>query len=334
MAVDLTTQYLGLTLKTPLVAAACPLTGDITMLQRMEDAGAGAAVLPSVFQEQIEHEDEDLYGLRTCEDIETESPGFIPDLLDYNAGPDSYLRLIGLAKRTLRIPVIASLNGMRQGDWIRYAKSMTDAGADALEVNFCFVPTDALMTGQAVEDQLVELVASLRGLTKIPLAVKIGPYFSALPNLAQRLVTVGADGLVLFNRFLEPDIDVDAFRIEPHLQLSQRYELRLPLRWIAILRDQLSISLAATSGIHTATDAMKAILAGADVVMMASTLYRNGVDHLFKMQHDLIDWMQKHDFSSLADLRGNMSFGHCSDPSALERANYLRFLMSAPEHVV
>ncbi len=331
MAVDLTTQYLGLPLKNPLVVAACPLTGDLTMLRQMEEAGAGAAVLPSVFQEQIEHDDEELCSPHRREgEEEGGAASFIPGLLDYNAGPNSYLQMIGLAKKTVRMPIIASLNGTRQGSWIRYAKSMTEAGADALEVNVCYVPTDPSMTGQAVEDQLVDLVASLRELTKIPLAVKIGPFYSALPNLARRLAAAGANGLVLFNRFLEPEIDVESFRIESQLQLSQRYELRLPLRWIAILRDQLSISLAATSGVHTATDAIKAILAGADVVMMASALYRHGVDHLFKMHHDLVNWMQEHDFGSLTELRGNMSFGHCVDPSALERANYLKFLMSLP----
>jgi dihydroorotate dehydrogenase (fumarate) len=330
MGVDLTTQYLGLQLTCPLVVAACPLTADLTMLRRMEEAGAGAAVLPSVFQEQIERQDEDLYHTSSHSGQVESSASFVPDMADYNAGPDSYLQLIELAKKNVKMPVIASLNGTASGSWTRYAKSMGEAGADALEVNVSYVPTDPAISGQQIENRLVELVGNLREQTNLPLAVKIGPYYSALPSLAQQLVAQGANGLVLFNRFLEPEIDVETFTIRSHLQLSERFELRLPLRWIAILRDQLSISLAATSGVHTATDAVKAILAGADVTMMASALYRHGVDHLFKLYHDLGEWMQNHGFPSLAELRGKMSFARCRDAGALERANYLNFLASGP----
>jgi dihydroorotate dehydrogenase (fumarate) len=330
MTVDLRTRYLGMSLKNPFVAAACPLTGDLTRLRRLEEAGVAAAVLPSLFQEQIEREDEELFPPEDAEECETIATGVVPDLLDYNAGPDSYLRLVELAKRSVTIPVIASLNGTHPGSWTRFAKSMCAAGADALELNVCFIPSDPAISGQMVEDRVVDLVATVRDGLSIPLAVKIGPYFTALPHLAQRLVAAGANGLVLFNRFLEPDIDLESFRTKAQIELSTSHELRLPLRWIAILHDQVPISLAAVSGIHSATDAIKAILSGADVVMTASALYRNGVGYVQAMKDELIQWMEDHQFASLDDIRGNMSFSRCRDPSAIERANYLRFIMSLP----
>lgn len=327
--IDLTAHYLGMVLRNPLVVAACPLTGDLTTLRRLEEAGAAAAVLPSLFEEQIKHQDEELYRMyrREAQDVD-ESENFVPRLMDYNSGPDSYLRLIEHAKRSVRMPIIASANGTRHGRWIRYAKLMAEAGADALELNICFIPTDPEMTGGQVEDQVVELVGAVRELISIPLAVKIGPFFSALPNLARRLAAAGANGLILFNRFLEPEIDLESLRIEPRLTLSDARELRLPLRWIAILRDQVSISLAATSGVHSAADTLKAILAGADVVMMASTLLRHGPDYLDKIHHELVEWLQQHEYESLAALRGSMSLRYSTDPCALERANYLKFLTS------
>lgn len=331
MMTDLTTTYMGLKLRNPLVVAASPLTGDLTMLCRLEDAGAAAVVLPSVFEEQIQHRDDQVYHLydRGWEDY-SEPLGVMTDLSDYNAGPDSYLRMIECAKRSVQIPIIASLNATQNGPWIRYAKLMAEAGADAVELNICFIPTDPELTSQQVEDHYVELVATVRAQISVPLAVKIGPFVTALPNLAKRFAAAGANGLVLFNRFLEPDIDIETRRIEPRLVLSNRFELRLPLRWIAILRDQVAVSLAATSGIHTATDAIRAILAGADIVMMASTLLRNGPNYLLTMHHDLVEWLEVKSVESLQQLRGTMSMGNLFDPSALERANYLKTISTFP----
>jgi dihydroorotate dehydrogenase (fumarate) len=335
MAADLTTVYMGLKLRNPLVIAACPLTGDLTMLRRLEDAGAAAAVLPSVFEEQIQHRNDQVYHLYDRDWEEACEPlGIIADLSDYNSGPDSYLRMIECAKRTVQIPIIASMNATRKGAWVRYAKLMAEAGADALELNICFIPTDPELSSQQLEDQYVELVAAVRAQISLPVAVKIGPFVSALPNLAGRFVAAGANGLVLFNRFLEPDIDIESRRIEPRLALSNGFELRLPLRWIAILRDQVAVSLAATSGIHAAVDAIKAILAGADVVMMASTLIRHGPNYLLTVHHDLVEWLEQNEVASLTQLRGTMSMGNLADPSALERANYLKMISTFPAEKV
>jgi dihydroorotate dehydrogenase (fumarate) len=285
-----------------------------------------------LFEEQIERQDEELFSTHDGDrDTEEDLPGYISELSDYNSGPDSYLKLVENAKRCLQIPIIASLNATHSGAWARYAKLLVDAGADALELNVCFIPTNPKVTAQQVEDQLLQLVAIVRQQTIAPLAVKIGPFFSALPNLALRLVAAGADGLVLFNRFLEPEINVELRRIEPQLELSHQRESRLPLRWIAILRDQISTSLAATSGIHDATDIVKALMAGADVVMIASTLLRHGPDYLTRLRDDFVAWLQQHGYQSLTDLRGSMSMGHLPNPSALERVNYMKLIATFPK---
>lgn len=329
MSVDLSTTYLGLTLRNPLLAAACPLTGDLDAIRRMEEAGAAAVVLPSLFEEQLTR---DILAVRQ---LLTAGPeGFekvlarLPELDDYNTGPPGYLRHIKRAKSVVSIPVIASLSGSGYGDWTRHAWLLQEAGADAIELNIYFVPTDAELTADAVESRYIDLVAAVVEATTIPVAVKLGPYFSSLPNLARRLIEVGADGLVLFNRYLEPDIDLAGFRVNPHLALSGPDDARLPLRWIAILRPQLSASLAGTSGIHNAEDVIKLVLAGADAVMMASALLRDGPAHFRVLLDGLRSWLEDHPYDSLASIKGILSAKDSPDRSAYERANYVRAITS------
>ena len=332
MNVDLSTQYLGLTLRNPLVIAASPLTSELHKLLQFEQAGAAAAVMQSLFAEQIEHESALLHGYhRVGKDEHAENRLFVHDLDEYNAGPNSYLRHIEAAKKSVSIPIIGSLNGDHRGDWLRFARLIQDAGADALEVNIYFIPTDRHTTASQVEDRYVELVSAVRAEISIPLAVKIGPFFTAIPHVADRLVAAGADGLVLFNRFLQPDIDLATREVVPKLTLSTRDELRLPLRWIAILRHQLSVSLAASSGVHTADDALKLLLAGADVTMMASALIQHGPKHLGVMLDGMTHWLRQAGYKSVAQMKGSVCQSRCHDPSTFERANYIRAVTSLDE---
>ncbi len=334
MSVDLTTTYLGLKLKNPLVASASPLTGKLDSLQRLEEAGASAAVWPSLFEEQIEHEEMEVARLyEQGSDSFAESRSFLPELDDYRIGPEAYLSQMEQAKKKLSIPLIGSLNGASKGGWVRYAKMIQDAGADALELNIYFIPTDTKMAGPDVEEQYLELVAAVKESLSIPLAVKMGPYFSGLPSFAARLVEAGAGGLVLFNRFLEPDVDLETLEFRPSLQLSTRNELRLPLRWIAILRDHIQASLAATSGVHFTEDVIKSLLVGADVVMMASVLLQRGPGYLKQMLQELRSWLQEKEYESVEQLKGSMSRIRCSDPSELERSNYMKALISYTDKV-
>ena len=329
MTVDLSTRYLGLELKNPLVASASPLTGDLNTLRRLEEAGAAAAVMPSLFEEQIVHDEIEIHRLYEYRSESfAESLSYFPEVLQSSSGPQNYLQRIEEAKQTVTIPVIASLNGASPGGWTRYAHDMQEAGADALELNIYFIPTDAAMTAADVERRYVDLVALVRQSVSIPLAVKIGPNFTALPHFAQQLAEAGADGLVLFNRYLEADIDLDALQIKPDLVLSNRHEARVPLRWIAILRDQLSISLAASSGVHRWQGAVKLLLAGADVTMMTSALLKNGPDFLRTLLAEMRSWLEEKEYTSITQLKGSMSRGNCPDPSALERANYMKALAS------
>jgi dihydroorotate dehydrogenase (fumarate) len=329
MGVNLSTTYLGLNLKNPLVAAACPLTGELDVLGRMEEAGAGAVVLPSLFEEQLERDEQAVrrllnVGPRDFEEILARLPG----LDDYNSGPAGYLRHIKRAKAAVTIPVIASLSGSAHGDWTRHAHLVEEAGADALELNIYFVATDPDATAAAVESRYVDMVAAVAEATTIPLAVKLGPYFSSLPNLARHLVEAGADGLVLFNRFLQPDINLENLQINTHLALSSSAELRLPLRWIAILRPQISASLAGASGVHTPADVVKLILAGADAVTSASALLRHGPSYLRVLLDGLRSWLEDHSYDSLASIKGCLSVPNSPDRSAYERANYVRAITS------
>jgi len=329
MNVDLSTTFLGLRLDCPLVASAGPLTANRDNLRRLEDAGAGAAVLPSLFEEQIQREEMAVHWLHEFQtDSFAESLSYFPEMESYNTGPDSYLTLIQEAKQSLSMPVIGSLNGVSSGGWVSYARMIQQAGADALELNIYFLPTRAEQTGQELEEQYLELVAQVRSCLTIPLAVKTGPYFSALPNMARRLVQAGADGLVLFNRFPHPNVDLETLSVRPHLELSHPYELLMRLRWTAVLRNQLTASLAITGGVHTAHDAVKALLVGADAAMMTTILLKHGPDRLRVIREGLYAWLEENDYQSVAQLKGSMSLENCPDPTAFERANYMKALTS------
>ncbi|MFV2066152.1 MAG: dihydroorotate dehydrogenase-like protein [Pirellulales bacterium] len=329
MTVDLSTRYLGLSLPSPLVVAACPLTGNVDSLKRLEAAGAAAAVLPSLFEEQIEHDEmaiQNLYDYQT--EAVAESLTYFPDLDYYNTGTAGYLRRLAELREAVAMPLIGSLNGTTATGWAEHAKRVENAGADALELNIYIVPTDVKTAARDIVERYVEIVTNVRQALSIPLSVKLGPYFTALPNVCRRLVDAGAQGLVLFNRYLEPDINLETLEIEPHLELSRPGELLLPMRWIAILRDQIDASLAATSGIHSATDAIKVLLAGADVVMMASALLEHGPDHLDRMREEMVHWLGEHEYVSVEQLKGSMSRSNCPDPASFERANYMKALTS------
>lgn len=327
MSVDLRTTYLGLELKNPLVASASPQTVHLDILRQMEEAGVAAVVMPSLFEEQLVRDELAVH--RYFEDgmdrfVETISDQFELDL--YNKGPANYLREIKRAKQALSIPVIGSLNGGGVGSWARHAQLLEEAGADAVELNVYFVPTEPDLTAVQVEQQYLDLVAAVREAVTIPLAVKLGPYFSSLPNLASRLVDVGTDGLVLFNRFFEPDIALETLQVSPHLTLSTSAELRLPMRWIAILRPHLSISLAASTGVHTSDDVLKLLLVGADVTMTTSALLRHGPAYLRTLLDGLTTWLQERGYGSIKQVKGTLSRQHCPDPAAFERANYIKMI--------
>jgi dihydroorotate dehydrogenase (fumarate) len=330
MNIDLTTQYLGLTLANPIVVSACPLTGELDVLRQLEAYGAAAAVLPSLFEEQFDRAAADArpatdaYGDPTF----AQSMAYFRELKQYNRGPEVYLKHLTAAKQAVSIPLIGSLNVTAPGDWIRSAARIQEAGADALELNIHFLPTDPDTTSGEVEARYVDLVAAVRSEISIPLAVKIGPYFTALSHVARRLVEAGADGLVLFNRFMQPDIDLDTLRVQPRLVLSSPDELRLTLRWIALLHGRLQASLAASTGAHFADDAIKLLLAGADVVMVASTLYRHGVDGLMTLVDGVRYWLESNDYQALHQVRGTLSQRRCPDPAAFERSNYTKALSS------
>ena len=329
MRADLKTNYLGLQLKNPIVASASPLTGDLDALCRLEEVGIAAAVLPSLFEEQITHDEQRIHALYEFQAYASaESLSYFPKLRDYNVGPRDYLRLLETAKKSVSMPVIGSLNGSSPGGWARYAKLIEEAGADAIELNIYFVATDPAMTAADVEQRYVDLVATVREVVTIPVAVKLGAQFSSLSNFIPRLAQAGANGVVLFNRFLEPDIDLEAMQIVPQLVLSNRHELRLPLRWIAILRDQVSISLAATSGIHFADDIIKLLLVGADACLITSCLLRNGADYVADLLEQVQNWLDTHDYDSVEQLKGSMSYGNCPDSGNLERANYMKAIVS------
>ena len=326
---DLTTIYLGLPLRSPLVASASPLTGDPAMWSRLEAAGAGAIVLPSLFEEEIEQEAKS-HALATDSGIDQfgEALSYLPELALPDVGPAQYLKMVERAREQLSIPVIASLNGTTPGGWVRYARYLADAGADAIELNIYDVVVDHLTSSSDVENRYVELVEEVTAEIDIPLAVKLGPWFTALGHLAIRLQGAGADGLVLFNRLYQPDIDLDSLEVVPRLQLSTSNESRLPLHWIANLHMVVDCSLAATSGAHDGADVLKLLLAGADVVMTTSSLLQHGPEHLRVMERFIRDWMHERDYDSVAELRGSVSRRNVPDPQVYERANYYQVLHS------
>ncbi len=326
---DLSTTYLGFSLQSPIVASASPLTESVSNLRQLEDAGVAAAVLPSLFEEQLTLEsdsvDSDLS--RGAESF-PESIIFFPDLKTYNLGPDGYLDLIRRAKGAVSIPVIASLNGITPGGWLRFASLMEQAGADAIELNIYSIPTDPRRTGAELEQEFCDLVGQIKQRVRIPLAVKLSYFFSAPANIAGRFADAGAKGLVLFNRFYQPDFDMEMLDIVPTLTLSHPNELLLRLHWVAILYGNVSADLAVTGGVHTADDVLKSMMAGARVAMMTSALLRNGVMYAKEVLTDLERWMEDHEYESIRQMCGSMSYRSVSDPGAFERSNYMRVLSS------
>jgi dihydroorotate dehydrogenase (fumarate) len=326
---DLSTTYLGLNLKNPLVASASPLSKNIDRARKLEEAGASAIVMYSLFEEQIIHESLELdHYLTRGTDSFAEAMSYLPDGGVYSVGPEKYLNQVAGLKKALKIPVIGSLNGVSKGGWTSYAKQIQDAGADALELNLYYIPTDLDLTAQELENAQVELVAQVKSAISIPLAVKLSPFITALPNFARRIVEAGANGLVLFNRFYQPDFDLNELKIVPSLDLSTSAEMRLPLRWISILHGKVNADFALTSGVHTANDVLKTMMAGAKVAMMASNLLRNGEQVLPSMLTELETWMKEREYSSIKQMQGSMSQKSVKEPAAFERANYMNVLNS------
>jgi dihydroorotate dehydrogenase (fumarate) len=331
--VDLSTTYLGLKLKNPLVASPSPLSEKVSNIERMEEEGISAVVLYSLFEEQIIHESLELdHYLSRGTDTFAEAMSYLPEVGKFTLAPEVYLERLSEAKNAVGIPVIGSLNGVSSGGWIEYAKKIEDAGADALELNIYFLPTDLNLTSSELEDNYVRLVSDVRAKVSIPLAVKLSPFFTALPNMARRLVDAGANGLVLFNRFYQPDFDLAALEVTPHLVLSTSQELRLPLRWIAILYGKLQADLALTTGVHTAEDALKAVMAGASVAMTTSALLKQGPGVISAILDGMQTWMVEHEYESIQQMKGSMSQGAVAEPAAFERANYMKVLNSFDPH--
>ncbi|PJF30346.1 MAG: dihydroorotate dehydrogenase [Candidatus Thermofonsia Clade 1 bacterium] len=324
---NLESLYMGLRLKSPLIASASPLSDKLDNIKRMEDAGAGAVVLYSLFEEQIRREREALhYYLLHGTESYAEALTYFPEPVTYHASPDQYLELIRKARETVDIPIIASLNGTTLGGWTRFAQNMAQAGAHALELNVYYIPTDPYLSGNAVEQTYLDILAAVKSVVSVPVAMKLSPYFSNMAYMARRLDEVGANALVLFNRFYQPDINIETLEVTPNVVLSSSADLRLPLTWIGILYGRVQASLALTSGVHTGEDAVKAILAGASAVCMTSALLRNGIDHIRTVESGLRAWMTQHEYESVQQMRGAVSQMHAEDPSAFERVQYMRAL--------
>ncbi len=326
---DLTTKYLGLTLTNPIVPSASPMSRTLGSIRLMEDYGAGAIVMYSIFEEQIRHETKELYHHLTHNaESYAEATSYFPEPQEYHTGPDEYLEHIRRAKETVSIPIIGSINGMTDGGWIEYAKKIQQAGADALELNIYHIPTDPLLTGSDVEQTYIDIVKDVRNQVTIPVAVKLSPFFTSLSNVAINLDKLGVNGLVLFNRFYQPDINLDQLAVEPGVVLSTSDSLRMPLRWVAILYGKIKADIAATTGIHNAEDVIKMIMAGANVTMMCSALLRHGPKKIREVLDGVRRWMIDHEYESLDIMRGSISHKNVSDPSAFERANYMKALQS------
>jgi len=326
---DLGTTYMGMKLKNPIVHSASPLTENIDTIRRMEDAGISAVVMQSIFEEQITLESRELdhyleYGTESF----GEALSYFPDLETYKTGPEEYLEKISEAKRAVRIPIIGSLNGVSTGGWIDYARQIEQAGADALELNIYYIPTDPELAGAEVEQMYVDVVTDVKKSVSIPVSVKIGPFFSAMANVAHKLADAGADALVLFNRFYQPDIDVENLQVAPRLVLSDSQELRLPLRWVAILYGRVPVDFGITTGIHTRDDVLKGLMAGAKVTMITSEILKKGVSRARDLVSELSAWMEEREYESVQQLLGSMSQKNCAEPAAFERANYMKALHS------
>jgi len=326
---DLSTTYLGLKLKNPLVASASPLSKKVDTVKQLEDAGVSAVVMYSLFEEQITHESNALdYFLNRGSESYAEAMTYFPEMEDYNIGPESYLKLVSKIKKSVNIPVIGSLNGVSTGGWVEYAKKIEQAGADALELNSYYIPTDVKIISKELEDAQVELVANVKKQLSIPLAVKLSPYYTALPALAKRLSNAGADGLVLFNRFYQPDIDAETLEVIPSLNLSDSNDLLLPVRWVAILHGKIKADLALTSGVHNEKDVLKAMMAGANVVEITSEFLANGIGRATEILSGLEKWMVEYEYKSINQMLGSMSHKAVAEPAAFERANYMKALQS------
>ena len=323
--IDLSTNYLGLPLRTPLVVSASPLSREVDGIRRLEDAGASAVVLYSLFEEQLRQEESDLeYHLAAGTESFAESLTYFPQPSEFQTGPEGYLDHIRRAKSAVDIPIIASLNGSTLGGWTKFARQIEEAGADAIECNIYFIPTDPHQTADEVEKTYVDILQAVKSSVTIPVAVKLSPFFSNMANMARRLDEAGANGLVLFNRFYQPDIDLEELELRPNVLLSTPQALRLPLTWIGILFGRVRASLAATSGVHGADDVIKLLMVGANVTMLCSSLMRNGINHLRHVERELREWMEEHEYESVSQMQGSMSQLRCPDPGAFERAQYTR----------
>jgi len=327
--VDLTTTYLGLKLKNPLVASPSPVSEKVENVKRLEEAGVAAVVMYSLFEEQVIHESLELdHYLNQGTESFAEALTYFPNMGRYSLAPEKYIERLQKTKLAVNIPVMGSLNGVSTGGWIEYAQKIQDAGADALELNLYYLPNDLNLTSTELEENSLKLVGNIRRSIKIPLAVKLAPFYTAIPNFAIHLVDAGADGLVLFNRFYQPDLDLENLEVVPNLVLSTSDALRLPLRWIAILYGKVKVDLALTSGVHTAEDALKAVMAGANVAMSTSAILKRGVAAIEQILTGMQAWMVEHEYESVTQMRGSMSQGAVADPAAFERANYMKVLNS------
>ncbi len=323
--IDLSTKYLGMRLRSPLVASASPLSRDVDGICRMEEAGASAVVLYSLFEEQLRQEEADLdYHLAAGTESYAESLTYFPQPSEFHTGPEGYLEHIRRAKASVGIPIIASLNGSTLGGWTKFAAEIERAGADALECNVYYIPTDPKLNAADIENRYLNILRAVKAAVSIPVAIKLSPFFSNLSNMAHRLDEAGADALVLFNRFYQPDIDLEELEIRPSVLLSTPQALRLPLTWIGILHGRVKADLAATGGVHNAEDAIKLLMVGANVTMLCSALMRNGINHLRHVERELREWMEGHEYESVEQMQGSMSQLHSADPSAFERAQYMR----------
>ncbi len=326
---DLTTRYLGLNLRTPLVPSASPLSDELDNIKRMEDAGASAVVLHSLFEEQVRSEQDAIqYHLMYGTDSFPESLTFFPKLAEFSTGPEEYLNQIRKAKEAVRVPIIASLNGTGIGGWIDYAKQIQQAGADALELNVYSIPTEMDRTSAEIEQTYVDIASAVKSVVGIPVAMKLSPFFSNMAYMAKRLDQTGIDGLVLFNRFYQPDISLEELAVQTNINLSTTHDMRLPLRWVAILYGRVKADLAATSGIHSGEDVIKMLMVGADVTMLCSVLLEKGIPVIREIETEMSRWLADHDYQSVRQLQGSMSQKYCADPTAFERAQYMRAIMT------
>jgi dihydroorotate dehydrogenase (fumarate) len=331
MIMDLSTTYLGLKLRTPLVPSASPLSEDVENIKRLEDAGAAAVVIYSLFEEQLRRDRIELaHHLDAGTNSFAEALTYFPEPEELKLGPEEYLKHIAHAKKSVDIPIIASLNGSSAGGWTEYAKQIQQAGADAIELNIYYIPTDMDLTGAEVEQTYIDILKAVKSQVTIPVAVKLSPFFSNFANMAKRLDAAGANGLVLFNRFYQPDINLETLEVQPNILLSTPMAMRVPLRWVAMLYGRINANLAATSGIHRASDVLKMLMAGADVTQLCSVLLRHGAKHIRVIEADLRHWLELHEYESVQQMKGSLSQKNCDDPSAFERAQYMRAISSFP----